>query len=111
MKYAHVSVKFPRELDEELERFLEETGLYTNKSEFIRDAVRRQLQTLQDDAMIAALRVEQLLAKAEQRTETDEVLAERLDELREAIDVDEEEIQAAVERARAETAERTFEQS
>jgi hypothetical protein len=35
MKYANVSVKFPEELDRELERFLEETGVYTNKSEFM----------------------------------------------------------------------------
>ena len=28
-EYANVSVKFPEELDRELEQFLEETGVYT----------------------------------------------------------------------------------
>lgn len=111
MDYAHVSVKFPRELDEEIERFLEETGMYTNKSEFIKEACRRHLHTLQDDAAIAALRVAQLLAQAEQRTVSDDELHDRLEELRGAVDADPDEVEAAVAAAREETAERTFEQS
>lgn len=111
MKYAHVSVKFPRELDEEIERFLTETGIYTNKSEFIKEACRSHLQTLQDDAAIAALRVAQLLAHAEQRSVSDEELHERLEELRAAVNIDPDELEAAVAAAREETAERTFEQS
>ncbi|UPM44534.1 ribbon-helix-helix domain-containing protein (plasmid) [Halocatena salina] len=43
MKYASVSVKFPIELDTEIERFLDETGIYTNKSEFIKEACRAHL--------------------------------------------------------------------
>ena len=30
MKYASVSVKFPIELDTEIKRFLDETGIYTD---------------------------------------------------------------------------------
>lgn len=111
MKYANVSVKFPRELDDELERFLEETGVYTNKSEFIKEAVRSHLQQLNTETGIAALRLEQLLAQAEHRSKSDEELHDRLDELRAAVDADPEEIAAAVEAAREETAERTFGQS
>lgn len=111
MEYAHVSVKFPRELDAEIERFLVETGLYTNKSEFIKEACRSHLQTLQDDAAIAALRVAQLLAQAEQRSVSDEELHERLAELQATVDVDPDELEAAVAAARDATAERTFEQS
>lgn len=109
MKYAHVSVKFPRELDREIERFLEETGIYTNKSEFVKEACRNHLHTLQDDAAIAALRVEQLLARAEQRSVSDQELHERLGELRAAIDANADEIEAAVTNSREETADRTVE--
>ncbi|MCU4800996.1 ribbon-helix-helix domain-containing protein [Halobacteria archaeon HArc-gm2] len=111
MKYANVSVKFPRELDDELERFLAETGIYTNKSEFIKEAVRSHLQQLNDQTGIAALRLEQMLAQAEQRSESDEELHARLEDLRAEVDADPEAVAAAVEAAREETAERTFEQS
>ena len=66
MEYANVSVKFPKELDSEIEGFLDEMGVYTNKSEFIKEAVRRHLGDLNNDPAIAALRVEQLLGRAEQ---------------------------------------------
>lgn len=72
MKYANVSVKFPEELDRELEQFLEETGVYTNKSEFIKGSVRRYLIELDNEPAIAALRVEQLLARAEQDSGSDD---------------------------------------
>lgn len=102
MKYANVSVKFPEELDRELERFLEETGVYTNKSEFIKESVRRQLLELNREPAIEALRTEQLLARAEQEQVSDEQLSTRLEELRER--VDETEIEDAVEAAREDTA-------
>lgn len=102
MKYANVSVKFPEELDHELERFLEETGVYTNKSEFIKESVRRHLLELNDEPAIAALRVEQLLARAEQESMSDDELQDRLDELRES--VDETGLEQAVETARNDTA-------
>ncbi len=88
MKYANVSVKFPKELDRELEQFLEETGVYTNKSEFIKESVRRHLIDLNNEPAIAALRVEQLLARAEQKPMSDDELHTRLDELRQCIDDD-----------------------
>jgi Arc/MetJ-type ribon-helix-helix transcriptional regulator len=102
MTYANVSVKFPEELDQELERFLEETGVYTNKSEFIKESVRRHLLELNNEPAIAALRVEQLLARAEQESMSDDELHDRLDELRER--VDETGVEQAVETARTETA-------
>lgn len=102
MKYANVSVKFPEELDRELERFLEETGVYTNKSEFIKESVRRQLLELNREPAIEALRTEQLLARAEQERVSDEQLSNRLEELRER--VDDAELEDAVEAAREDTA-------
>lgn len=54
----------------EIERFLDETGIYTKKSEFIKEACRTHLRELNDDTAIAALRLEQLLAQAEQSRET-----------------------------------------
>ena len=102
MKYANVSVKFPEELDRELEQFLEETGVYTNKSEFIKESVRRHLIELNNEPAIAALRVEQLFARAEQEPVNDDELHARLDDLRER--VDEEDVASAVEAARKETA-------
>ncbi len=102
MKYANVSVKFPKELDRELEQFLEETGVYTNKSEFIKEAVRRHLIELNNEPAIAALRVEQLLARAEQKPVSDDELHGRLDELRQR--VDDEGVADLVAAAREETA-------
>lgn len=102
MKYANVSVKFPEELDRELEQFLEETGVYTNKSEFIKESVRRHLIELNNEPAIAALRIEQLLARAEQEPMNDDDLHARLDELRQH--VDEDDVTSAVEAAREELA-------
>ncbi|MFC4987338.1 ribbon-helix-helix domain-containing protein [Saliphagus infecundisoli] len=102
MKYANVSVKFPEELDRELEQFLEETGVYTNKSEFIKESVRQHLIALNNEPAIAALRIEQLLARAEQDPVNDDDLHARLDELRQR--VDEENVTSAVEGAREELA-------
>jgi len=104
MEYANVSVKFPEELDRELEQFLDETGVYTNKSEFIKESVRRQLLQLNNEPAIAALRVEQLLARAETTQNTTTDLNDRLDELR--TQVDEEALTDAVDTARKETARR-----
>ncbi len=102
MKYANISVKFPKELDRELEQFLEETGIYTNKSEFIKESVRRHLIELNNEPAIAALRVEQLLARAEQEPVSDDELHGRLEDLRQR--VDEEKVADAVAAAREETA-------
>jgi Arc/MetJ-type ribon-helix-helix transcriptional regulator len=104
MNYANVSVKFPKELDRELEQFLEETGVYTNKSEFIKESVRRHLIELNNEPAIAALRIEQLLARAEENPVSDDELHARLDELRQR--VDDEEVTDVVAAAREDTADK-----
>jgi len=106
MEYASVSVKFPVELNDEMERFLDETGMYTNKSEFIKEACRSHLQELNDDTAVAALRLEQLLARAERTGGSESEIDAELASIAE--NVDQAELERAVERAREETAERMF---
>ena len=106
MKYASVSVKFPVELDTEIERFLDETGIYTNKSEFIKEACRSQLRDLNDDTAIAALRLEQLLAEAEQSRQSDSDIDTALSALGEKVDSND--LEQAVEEARNETSEQVY---
>lgn len=106
MKYASVSVKFPVELDAEIERFLDETGIYTNKSEFIKEACRTHLRELNDDTAITALRLEQLLAQAEQSRESDSDINAELAALGEKVDSDD--LERAVEEAREETSEQVY---
>jgi Arc/MetJ-type ribon-helix-helix transcriptional regulator len=109
MKYANVSVKFPEELNRELERFLDETGVYTNKSEFIKEAVRRHLVDLNSEPAISALRIELLLARAERDSTSDDELHDRLEDLRDQ--VDRAALADAVESAREATADEYAEQS
>jgi antitoxin ParD1/3/4 len=106
MDYAHVSVKFPRDLDTEIERFLDETGFYTNKSEFIKEACRSHLRDVNSDPVVAARRAEQLLANAEQDPEESKALKARLEELGEDIDPDD--LSDAVAESREETAESIY---
>jgi Arc/MetJ-type ribon-helix-helix transcriptional regulator len=106
MKYASVSVKFPVELDTEIERFLDETEIYTNKSEFIKEACRAHLRDLNDDTAIAALRLEQLLAQAEQSRESDSEIDAELAALREKVNADD--LERAVKEAREETSEQVY---
>ena len=106
MKYASVSVKFPVELDTEIERFLDDTGIYTNKSEFIKEACRAHLRDLNDDTAIAALRLEQLLAQAEQSRESDSAIDAELVALSEKVDADD--LERAVEEAREGTSEQVY---
>jgi antitoxin ParD1/3/4 len=106
MKYASVSVKFPIELDTEIERFLEETGIYTNKSEFIKEACRAHLRDLNDDTAIAALRLEQLLAQAEQSRQSDREVEAELAALGEKVDSDD--LEQAVKEAREDTSENMY---
>ena len=101
-----MSVKFPVELDAEIERFLDETGLYTNKSEFIKEACRSHLQELNDDTAITALRLEQLLARAEQNRQSDAEIESELAALGEKVDPDD--LERAVESARTETADEVY---
>jgi antitoxin ParD1/3/4 len=106
MDYAHVSVKFPRDLDTEVERFLDETGFYTNKSEFIKEACRSHLRDVNSDPVVAARRTEQLLANAEQNPEESKALKARLEEFGENIDPDD--LADAVAESREETAESIY---
>jgi Arc/MetJ-type ribon-helix-helix transcriptional regulator len=39
-----VNVNFPDKLEEEIDRYIEETGLFVNRSELVRDAVRHRLE-------------------------------------------------------------------
>jgi Arc/MetJ-type ribon-helix-helix transcriptional regulator len=109
VEYANVSVRFPEELDRELERFIEETNLYTNKSEFIKESVRRRLVELNDEPAIAALRLEQLLARAEQRPIPDDELRDRLETL--GRHVDDSDLSDAVASAREDAAEDVLDQA
>ena len=106
MKYASVSVKFPIEFDTEIKQFLDETGIYTNKSEFIKEACRAHLRELNDDTAIAALRLEQLLAQAEQSREADSEIDAELAALGEKVDADD--LERAVEEAHKETADQVY---
>lgn len=71
-------MKFPTELNDGIGQFIEKTGLYTNRSEFIKDASRRLLQEYHNDVGIAALRLEQLLEEAERDRHSED---EQRDEL------------------------------
>lgn len=106
MNDATVTVKFPSQLATEMDRFVEETGLYTNKSEFVRQACRNHLQELDDDPTVAAIRLRELLARAEQNPESDAAIRRSLATLSENVDADE--VERAVESAREETAEKLF---
>lgn len=106
MNDATVTVKFPAELATEIERFVEETGLYTNKSEFVRQACRSHLRRLDDDPTVAALRLRKLLARAERSRASDETIHESLATLAEKVDADD--VERAVEAARTDTAEKMF---
>ena len=106
MEYASVSVKFPVDLDAEIERFIDETGIYTNKSEFVKEACRSHLQELNDDTAITALRLEQLLARAEQNRQSDDEIVAELETLGERVDPDD--LERAVEDGREETADTVY---
>lgn len=107
MEYASVSVKFPVELDAEIERFLDDTGLYTNKSEFIKEACRTHLRELNDDTMVAAVRLEQSLRQAEAATSSPESIEAELATLADTIESND--LERAVAKARDETETQVFE--
>lgn len=56
-------------VDRGIERFLDEIGFYTNKSEFIKGVCRSRLRDVNSDAVVAARRAEQLLVNAERTPE------------------------------------------
>jgi antitoxin ParD1/3/4 len=107
MQYAQVSVKFPTDLNDEIEQFIEETGLYTNRSEFVKDASRRLLQEYHNDVGVAALRLEQLLDQAERERRDEDVRAELAD-IRDTIGqrLDPADVEDAVTASRRQTSER-----
>lgn len=108
MQYAQVSVKFPTELNDEIEQFIEETGLYTNRSEFVKDASRRLLQEYHNDVGVAALRLEQLLEQAERNRQPDEDVRTELADIRDTIGnrLDPDDVEEAVTASRHQTSER-----
>lgn len=106
MNDATVTVKFPGELAAEIDRFVEDTGLYTNKSEFVRQACRSHLQQLDDDPTVATLRLRKLLARVERSRSSDETIHESIATLAEKVDADD--VERAVEEARTDTAEKVF---
>lgn len=52
-----VNVKFPDGMEEEVDAFIEETGLFINRSELVRDAVRRRIE---DQAPLSAETLERI---------------------------------------------------
>lgn len=106
MNDATVTVKFPDQLAAEIDQFVTETGLYTNKSEFVRQACRSHLRQLDDDPTVAALRLRKLLAHAERDRASDEAVRKSIATLAEKVDADD--VEQAVEEARTETAETMF---
>jgi Arc/MetJ-type ribon-helix-helix transcriptional regulator len=105
-KLLCLSKRVSHVVDREIERFLDETGFYTNKSEFIRGACRSRLRDVNSDAVVAARRAEQLLANAEQNPEEAETLKARLEKLGENVDPDE--FADTVTEAREETADSIY---
>lgn len=104
------SIRIPPELDSEVDRFIEDTGIYTSKSEFIRESVRLHLHELQSDAGVLALRLNQALAHTERCSEREnDEIHETLDEI--AADLDPDMIDEAINVAEEEVAEAIFEES
>ena len=83
------SIRIPPELDAEVARFVEETGVHMSKSEFIREAVRSHLRELSTDAGIMAIRLEKTLQRAEQAHDVDSrEIHETLDTIAAEVDAD-----------------------
>jgi antitoxin ParD1/3/4 len=102
------SIRIPPELDAEVARFVEETGVHMSKSEFIREAVRTHLRELNTDAGIMTLRLEQALERADQVRDVDSSeIHETLDTI--AAEVDSEAVDAAIQEAEEDVASAVFE--
>lgn len=97
------SIRIPPGLDAEVNQFVEETGIYASKSEFIREAVRTHLQELHTDAGILTLRLHQALARADSRSDHDQdTIHETLDTI--ADDVEADAVEAALQAAEEDVA-------
>lgn len=102
------SIRIPPELDAEVARFVEETGVHMSKSEFIREAVRTHLRELSTDAGIMTLRLEQALERADQARDVDSSeIHETLDAI--AAEVDSDAVDAAIQEAEEDVATAVFE--
>jgi antitoxin ParD1/3/4 len=102
------SIRIPPELDAEVARFVEETGVHMSKSEFIREAVRTHLRELNTDAGIMTLRLEQTLERADQARDVDSSeIHETLDTI--AAEVDSDTVDAAIQEAEEDVATAVFE--
>lgn len=78
-----VNVKFPDEMEEKMDEFIEETGLFVNRSELVRDAVRRRLE---ENAHLSASALERI-DRAKRELERGE--GRSIDEVRDDIGLDE----------------------
>lgn len=106
---APTSVRFPTDLDEEVDRFLEETEYYASRNEFIKEAVRTHLQRLNNDAGIFALRIEKMLERTEGMSANEldrKEINSALDDLAEGIDA--ESLNASIEKAESDVDEAVF---
>jgi antitoxin ParD1/3/4 len=102
------SIRIPPELDAEVARFVEDTGVHMSKSEFIREAVRAHLRELSTDAGIMTLRLEQVLERADQARDIDSSeIHETLDTI--AAEVDPDAVDAAIHEAEEDVATAVFE--
>ena len=101
------SIRIPPELDAEVARFVEETGVHMSKSEFIREAVRTHLRELSSDAGIMALRLEQVLEKADHADDVDSSeIHDTLDSI--AAEIDPDAVDAAIRDAEEDVARTVF---
>ena len=101
------SIRIPSELDAEVTRFVEETGVHMSKSEFIREAVRTHLRELSTDAGIMTLRLEQALERADQARDVDSSeIHDALDAI--AAEVDSDAVDTAVTEAEEDVATAVF---
>ena len=101
------SIRIPPELDAEVARFVEETGVHMSKSEFIREAVRSHLRELSTDAGMMAIRLEKTLERADQASDVDSSeIHETLDTI--AAEVDPDTVDAAIDSAEEDVATTVF---
>lgn len=101
------SIRIPPELDAEVARFVEETGVHMSKSEFIREAIRTHLRELSTDAGIMTLRLEQALERTNQTGDVDSnEIHDTLDSI--AAEIDSDVVDAAIRDAEEDVATAAF---
>lgn len=80
-----INVKVPDEMERQIDRYIEETGQYINRSELIRDALRRRME---DKAPLSAETLERI---EQSRADMREDRTHSIDEVREYLGLDDEE--------------------